>query len=172
MFGMKFPMPLSCFRQIVLSCEKAAGIFIKVNGKEAILTKNNIFPKIFLWKSPGISIPYKDKFTSQGSLPWVQRCIWLFWKSMFLWDRAPVHVLLCIQPCHPTDNYVCWLHQAYTHGSRSFLTWGSQQSAWKTRKGQDFPFIYTCSEWLMPAKAVVTSSSWSNHSSPKKNTSN
>lgn len=36
-----------------------------------------------------------------------------------------------IQPHNPVDNSVCRLHRANTQSSRSFLTRGSQQSAWK-----------------------------------------
>jgi len=43
MFGMKHLIFAS--GQIILSCEKAAGIFIQVNEKEATLTKDNIFKK-------------------------------------------------------------------------------------------------------------------------------
>lgn len=44
---MKLPMPHFCFKTD-LSCEKAAGIFIKANEREATLTKEYIFQKIFI----------------------------------------------------------------------------------------------------------------------------
>lgn len=92
MFGMKLPMPHFCFKTHH-SCEKAAGTFIKANEREATLTKENIFQKIFIWKIHGSSMSCNEKFTTQGSLPWILRCILLVWKIRLLWDRAAVPVL-------------------------------------------------------------------------------
>lgn len=44
MLGMKLPMSHFCFKTDH-SCEKVTGIFIKVNKREATLTKENIFKK-------------------------------------------------------------------------------------------------------------------------------
>lgn len=44
MLGMKLPMPHFCFKTDH-SRENVSGIFIEVNEREAILTKENIFLK-------------------------------------------------------------------------------------------------------------------------------
>lgn len=76
---------------------------------------------------------------------------------------------LCyINSCHPINNYTPDCSKTYSPGPRSFLILSSQHSTWKICKSQDFPFVCTCSEWFLLAIAVVTSFSWSNHSSPQK----
>lgn len=70
MLGMKLPMPHFCFKTDH-SRENVSGIFIEVNEREAILTKENIFLKyIYIYmKNPWHFHCCKEKFTSQGSLP-------------------------------------------------------------------------------------------------------
>lgn len=125
MFGMKLPMPHFCFKTDH-SCEKAAGIFIKANEREATLKKEYIFQKIFIWKIHGSSMSCNEKFTTQESLPWILRCILLVWKIRLLWDRAAVPVLY--ESRHTILSIGCWLHQTYTMGLNSFLTWRTQIS--------------------------------------------